>query len=394
MKILSPAEMRDLDKKAIEQLGIPEAVLMENAAAAALFVLDKQFNTEKTNGLILCGTGNNGGDGMALARKIHSLGRPVKVLLFGSPDKLSAVSLINLKILRHLKVPLFTEPDTQCWQESLTKAGYIVDALLGTGLNRPVKGRILDLINSVNNAGKPVLAVDIPSGIHGDSGRIAGEAVHADATVTFGNPKKGNICYPGFSRQGKLYCSHISFPPAYYDSRLYKCEINLPPSLPGRDPQGYKNSFGKILLIGGGQAYFGAPALAAGALFRSGAGYVTAALPRPQVATFSTLCPEAVLHPLKTTEEDSIHPSCREELLELASRHDGAILGPGITRNRETRDLIRQLIRDIDVPLLVDADGLSALAGHPELTRDRKAPLILTPPPGGTAGSPDGSIRS
>lgn len=379
MKLLTPAEMRELDKSAIEDLEIPESVLMENAASAALSVLSTQFKPEYKKGLILCGTGNNGGDGLALARKIHSLNWDVEVLLFGSLEKLSPPSKKNYNTAKSMSLPLYENSDRSYWSDCINSSGYIVDALLGTGLNRPVRGILSELIQAVNAAGKPVLALDIPSGVQGETGMIEGNAVKADACVTFGNPKKGNILYPGFSRQGKIFCSHISFPPGYYNNSKYRSELNLPPALPERNQEGYKNSFGKILIIGGGKNYFGAAALAAKAVFRSGGGYVTAAIPSSLGSSFSALCPEAVLEALSCTEDNSIHPENLEKLLKTAEKHDAVILGPGISRNPQTMDLVRQLIPAIKKPLLIDADGLHALAGHPELTASRKEATILTP---------------
>ncbi len=381
MKILSPAEMRDLDQAAIEELGIPDAVLMENAASAVLNVLLKEIDPflQKQGGVVICGTGNNGGDGLALARKIHSLNLPLSVLIFGSLERFSTVSEQNLKILKNLPLPLLVNPDMDQAEKLIGQAGYLIDALFGTGLNRPVEGISRNIIRFINKSGKPVLSVDIPSGVQGGNGEISGEAVTAKACITFGNPKWGNVLYPGFARQGKLYCSHISFPPEYYNCKTYTKEINLPPPLPERDPEGYKHSFGKILLIGGGSNYFGAPALAANAIFRSGAGFVTAAIPDYMAVPFSSLCTEAVLEPLESTGAGSIHPSNLQKILELAKSHDAVILGPGITRNPQTRELIKELIPRIPAPLLIDADALSVLAEDPALASKRREATILTP---------------
>ena len=373
--------MRELDRAAIEELGIPDAVLMENAASAALNVLLKDIDPvlQKQGGVVICGTGNNGGDGLALARKIHSLNLSVSVLVFGSLERVSSVSEQNLKILRKLSLPLLINPDMDQTEKRIGQAGYLIDALFGTGLNRPVEGLRRNIIRCINQSGKPVLSIDIPSGVRGENGEISGEAVTAKACISFGNPKWGNVLYPGFTRQGKLYCSHISFPPEYYNSKSYIREINLPPPLPKRDPEGYKHSFGKILLIGGGANYFGAPALAANAVLRSGAGFVTAAIPDFMAVPFSSLCTEAVLEPLESTGAGSIHPSNFQKILDLAANHDAVILGPGITKDPQTRELIQQLIPRIPVPLLIDADALSALAEDPALSSERREATILTP---------------
>ena len=379
MKILTPAEMRDLDSSASKDLDIPEIVLMENAAAAALEVLRQNFSPAGKTGLIICGAGNNGGDGFTLARKLYSLKFPITVIFYGETEKFSHVSRTNYISLKKLQIPLLENPTEEDFISNLDRSDYLVDALLGTGLNRPVSGRYLQIIRSVNSAEKPVLSLDIPSGINGSTGRIEGDAVKADSTVTFGSPKRGNILYPGYSHNGKIYCSRISFPPFFYEADQFTTEVNLPPPLPQRNPEGYKNSFGKILIIGGGKNYFGAPALAAQGVFRSGGGFVTAALPAELVPSFSVLCPEAVLAPQDSDETNCLTEKSFPELLDLASGHTAVILGPGITREPGVASLLKKLIPAIPVPLIIDADALHCLAGNPEWTRKREAPTVLTP---------------
>ncbi len=379
MKILTPAEMRDLDLSASEKLGIPEGILMENAASASMAVLMKQIQPSGKNGLIICGSGNNGGDGFALARKLFSLKFPFTVILFGDSGKFTPVTLTNYHSLKKIQIPLMENPQIKEFSQILDKADYLVDALLGTGLNRPVSGLYAQIIQLINERSLPVLSLDIPSGINGSTGAIEGKAVRASATVTFGSPKRGNLLYPGYEENGTLFCSRISFPPSLYDSRALTSEVNLPPPLPPRNQEGYKNSFGKILIIGGGKTYFGAPALAAQAVFRSGGGFVTAALPEQLGSSFSRLCPEAVLAPMKSDEHHGFSEANGEELLELSSRHTAVILGPGITRSIQVQNLLEKLIPAIPVPVIIDADALHALAGHPEWTRNRKAATVLTP---------------
>ncbi len=394
MKILTPAEMRDLDISAVENLGIPEIVLMENASSAALHVLSQHFLSLNEKGLIICGSGNNGGDGFALARKLYSLSLPVTVLFYGSREKLSSASLQNLICLEKIGISFYSDPEGDLLRKQLEETDYIVDALFGTGLNRPVQGKYAQVIRMINNSGKKILSLDIPSGVNGVNGKIENHAVRANATVTFGNPKKGNLLYPGYAQNGQLFCSRISFPPEYYENSLYQSEVNLPPPLPHRNPEGYKNSFGKVLLIGGGGSYFGAPALAAQAIFRSGGGFVTAVLPEELVSSFSILCPEAVVSPQKSDENNCLTQKSASEILELSTQHTSVIIGPGITRTSGVTSLLEQLIPEIPVPLILDADGLHALAGKPELTRNRRSSTILTPHKGEQrALSGDGKIE-
>ena len=248
----------------------------------------------------------------------------------------------------------------------------------------------------MNTAAAAVLSLDIPSGLDGWSGTPRGCAVEAEATISFGCPKLGNVLSPGHLYNGKLYCSRISFPPELYCTDQLKSEINLPGPLTERDPLGYKNSFGRVMIIGGGRSYYGAPALAAAAAYRSGAGYVTAAIPRSHASVFSTHCPEAVLLPLEENGRASVARSNKELLLDTLSRQDCVLLGPGLSDDPETRELIRELIPLIETPLIIDADGLNALAGHPELSSQRKALTVITPHKGEQKrlleGQPKGSV--
>ncbi len=377
MKILTPDEMRLMDENCIRQYKIPGILLMENAASASLNHILKQYSF--TSALIVCGAGNNGGDGLALARKIHSEKKDVNVVVSGRREKMSPLSLENLESLEALELPLFFNPEAPILETLFSRSDLIVDALFGTGLNRAVEGSGRDLINRINASPAPVVSLDIPSGLDGFSSEELGCAVRADSTVCFGAPKSCNISAPGFINNGDLFCSRISFPPRLYNDEKFLRELNMPSPLPVRDPLGYKNSFGRILIIGGGGEYRGAPLLAAKAAYRSGAGYVTAAVPESHCPGFSIQSPETVVRGMKETPSGAISPENMDALLELAEKHDTVLLGPGMTSGGQTAGLIRTLIPRIKAALVIDADGLGALAGHPELTLNRQAPTVLTP---------------
>lgn len=377
MKVLSPDEMRQMDENCIRQYDIPELILMENAATAALSHILTSYSFNHV--LIVCGSGNNGGDGFALARKLYSHGKDVHVLISGAKEQMSESSLQNLRSLEKLQIHLTYDPSTELRTTLFRTAELVVDALFGTGLNRDVRGEKKNLILAINSCECPVVSLDIPSGLDGNSSREWGCAVDAESTICFGAPKYGNIKSPGYLKNGALYCSRISFPPELYNDDKYKSELNLPGPLNARDPLGYKNSFGKVLIIGGGGDYIGAPALAADAAFRSGAGYVTAAVPSSQCGAFSLHCPEAVIRGLVETDSATISQENFEQILGLSSRQDAVLMGPGMTQNQETISLIRQLIPLIPVPLVLDADALHALAGFPELTRKREDVTVITP---------------
>jgi hydroxyethylthiazole kinase-like uncharacterized protein yjeF len=212
MKISSVDEMRAMDRHAIGKLGIPEAILMENAGQAAASVLAREIGIPDRKIVIFCGAGNNGGDGFVVARKIHADGGRVKVYLLGNPDKFTGAARMNLEILARLPVEVQPVQSMKKTRMEILHCHGIVDAIFGTGLDREVGGLYREAIALINASGKKVVSLDIPSGVNGDTGQIMGAAVQADYTVTFGLPKIGAMLYPGYERCGKLYVCHISFP--------------------------------------------------------------------------------------------------------------------------------------------------------------------------------------
>jgi NAD(P)H-hydrate epimerase len=228
MKVSSVSQMRSLDRRAIEEFGIEAKLLMENAGHAAYYALRKEFEVRGKRFLVFCGTGNNGGDGCVLARKIHADGGFVKVFILGNPGRFRGAAKLNYEIITRLSIEVRQIASIYGIRDEIVQSDLIVDAIFGTGLSRDVEGIYRDVIEIINRSKKPVLSIDIPSGVHGDSGKVMGVAVKANYTVTFGLPKYGNMLYPGFDLGGKLYLSHISFPPLIYMSDTLKVEVNHP----------------------------------------------------------------------------------------------------------------------------------------------------------------------
>lgn len=382
MKVSRVEEMREMDRRAIEAFRIPEAILMENAGHAAFQWLAGQFGIRGRRTLILCGGGNNGGDGLVVARKVHSAGGAVEVILLGSPEKYAGAAATNWDSVRKLGLPARELASATSLAHSLETADQVVDAIFGTGLDRPVEGRYREAIEAVNAAGKPVLSLDIPSGIRGDTGQIMGVAIQARATVTFGLPKAGNLLYPGAALGGRLGATHISFPPSLYESEELKLRINLPSALPPRDPDGHKGGFGDALFIAGSGSYYGAPYLSAMAFLKSGGGYARLAAPQSVIPVIAGMGPEMVFVPQPETAGGAIAAENRERLLELASRADFVVMGPGLSLDEEVQGLVRELVPKIPRPLLLDGDALTAVSNHPELLKNREAETVLTPHPG------------
>ncbi|MBN1699708.1 MAG: NAD(P)H-hydrate dehydratase [Spirochaetales bacterium] len=382
MKVSSVEQMRKLDQRAVRDYGIPEEILMENAGIAAHTVLLEETGIVEKRFAVICATGNNGGDGLVVARKLHSMGSAVRVYIAFDMKGFKGASAINFNILSQTDVPLVQCPEAAMLAEELADADVIVDALFGTGLTRNIGGRYLDIVRAINTCGKPILSLDIPSGVNGDTGNIMGEAVKADYTVTFGLPKIGNIRFPGFHHCGKLFVSHISFPPPLTRTPEIETEISVPLPLPERDENGHKGTFGDVLFIAGAASYYGAPGFASRSFLKAGGGYARLAAPASMVPHIAQAAPEVVFIPMEETDAKSIGAGNLERLLRCAAASDMVVIGPGLSLHPETAGLVRSLAEMIEVPLLVDGDGLTALAADPSIVEKRKAHTVLTPHPG------------
>jgi NAD(P)H-hydrate epimerase len=393
MKIARVKEMQEMDRRAMEVYGIPEMVLMENAGGAAVSVLQTEIGLRGRRFAVVCGIGNNGGDGLVVARKIHSLGGLVKIFIVGDPGRIRGAARTNLDMVERLALECSVVSQPERFARDLAGTDAIVDGLFGTGLDREVTGLYREVILAVNGAGRPVLSLDIPSGIHGDTGTVLGVAVRADWTVTFGLPKAGNLLYPGYEFGGRLYTSFISFPPALYDRDDLTLAVNSGPPLPPRDPKAHKGSVGRGLFIAGARGYYGAPYLAAMAFLRAGGGYARLAAPASIVGFLAQRGVEVVYAPQPETLEGSLSLAGKAGLLDLAAQCDLAVIGPGLSLAEETQALVRELVREIPAPLLVDGDGLSAVAGDASFLKRRTAPTVLTPHPGEMARLTGRSVR-
>lgn len=380
MKVCSVAQMRALDKQAIEQFGIKEELLMENAGEALYFVLATQVGIPAKRFVVLCGSGNNGGDGFVVARKLHSAGARVKVFVLGDPAKYKAAAALNLDIVSRLPLDLKQVHSLDDLKKDLFHCDVIVDALFGTGLGRNVEGLYREVIGAVNQSGKTVISADIASGVQGDTGQIMGIAVEAHYTVSFGLPKLGNLLYPGFKHCGKQYVTHISFPPQMMKSVPFS--INVPIALPARNPQGHKGMFGDVLFVAGASSYLGAPYFSALSFLKAGGGYARLAGPRRILPFVAANAPELVLVPAQETAAGNMAADNAQGLQELAERSDMVVLGPGLSLDDESQALARSLVSGIKKPLLLDGDGLSAVCSNLDIVRQRKGATIVTPHPG------------
>jgi NAD(P)H-hydrate epimerase len=379
MKISRVSEMRDLDRRAIEEFGITQALLMENAGQAAYFTILNELGIQGRDFVIFCGIGNNGGDGLVVARKIHSSGGRVTVFILGDRSKFKGAAKQNLEIVQKLNIDLMDLDDIVSVTERIQRSDAIIDAIFGTGLVREVTGIYRDVIEMINSSGKTVFSIDIPSGVHGNTGQAMGTAVKADYTITFGLPKIGNLLYPGFEMGGRLYVTHISFPPVIQHADELKINTNDPAPLPARNQDAHKGNCGKALFIAGSSNYLGAPYFAALSFLKAGGGLAYLATPETVSAFIGNKGSEIVFVPQKSTETGSIGRDNKQQLLQFSENVDMVVMGPGLSLHPETQMLVRELSAEIKKPLLLDGDGITALAGEWTSIKRRKYPTILTP---------------
>jgi NAD(P)H-hydrate epimerase len=376
--------MRALDAHTIDDLGIPGALLMENAgravAEAALALRSGDAPV-----VVVCGAGNNGGDGLVVARHLHQLRVPVRVVLLGDAGGLRGDAAANAKHARSLGLSF----EGERWRAPVS--GVIVDAIFGTGLTRDVSGAPAASIRRMNGAraAQPgvvrVLAVDLPSGLCADTGQVRGVATLADETVSLGLPKLGLALEPGRSHAGVVRVARIGIqdeaPGLDLDAGLWT-RAGVAARLPARPVAGHKGTFGHALVVAGSEGKTGAAALAAEAALRAGAGLVTIGCPAGVHDILEVKCTEAMTSPLPDTQGRALAASAEQAILALAATRDAVGFGPGIGRDEETLALVRAVVKRLEAPLALDADGLIAFAGDRALLSGRRAPTVLTPHPG------------
>jgi len=386
--LLGSDAMRALDRHTIETLGVPGELLMESAGRA---VAEAALDLHRVRGgplLALCGGGNNGGDGLVAARHLAALGLPVRALLVSEPKGDAAR---QAERARAFGVPVEA---VEGGALEIAERAVVVDALFGTGLGRPVEGAPAEAIRRLNASPCAVVAVDLPSGVDADTGRALGDAVRADVTVTLGLPKPGLALEPGRSLAGRVRVARIGIadraPGARPTAELWTA-AGAAARLPARERDSHKGRFGHVLVVAGSEGKTGAAALAARGAVRGGAGLVTLACPGGLNDILEAKCTEAMTVPVADTAERALAAAAEEPLLALARERDVVALGPGIGRAAETTKLVRSLCRRLEVPLVIDADGLNAFEGAAEELRARSAPTVITPHPGEAARLIDAS---
>ncbi|OLD37652.1 MAG: hypothetical protein AUI57_10135 [Candidatus Rokubacteria bacterium 13_1_40CM_2_68_8] len=380
--------MRRLDRHAIAELGIPGATLMENAgrgAAESIIAALPELGAPRRGArvVVVCGKGGNGGDGFVVARWLKRRGALPSVLLAFPPAEIGGDARLKLEEMRRSGIRPLRLADGAA--SALARAHVVVDALLGTGSRGSPEGSVARAIELINASGRPVVALDIPSGMSADGGAPAGPAIRAALTLAFAGLKRGLVTAPGDELAGRVSVVPIGVPDGEVARGVTTFLLeasDVAPHFPRRPRAAHKGTYGHLLLVAGSLGKTGAAALAAAAAMRSGSGLVTVATPVSQQPVVASLVVEAMTEPLPETPARTLALKARDVIVELAAPRDAVAIGPGIGLDEETQQLVRSLIQELRKPLAADADALTALAGHLEALRAAPSVRCLTPHPG------------
>jgi hydroxyethylthiazole kinase-like uncharacterized protein yjeF len=389
MKIVTGKEMQRLDKQTIEGHGIPSLRLMENAGLR-IFDEIKRFcgGTKGKTATIVAGKGNNGGDGLVVARHLKKAGATVTVYLLADENEISRDAKASLAAYKKIRGKFYPKSafDLKGLQTRLAGSDLVVDAIFGTGLSSPVKGLAKDAISAINAAGNAIVSIDLPSGINADTGEVMGAAVMAGLTVALALPKLGFFLYPGAEHIGLLRIVDIGIPKVLVDQLQTKIELltdyQMADLLPVRPANAHKGSFGHTAVVAGSVGKTGAGVMTSLSALRAGAGMVTLALPESLEATLPNRPWELMTLPLPETVDHTVSLSAEKAVMQFLEDKAAVAIGPGLSTQAETQELVRNLIKQNEIPTVLDADGLNAFAGKAALLSRARAPLILTPHPG------------
>jgi len=382
MKVVTAAEMREIDRATIRTYGIPGLVLMESAGMAVAAKAMELFPEKRF--LILCGGGNNGGDGLVAARGIHNSGSRAKAIILSKQDSLSPDCKAQYQLAQKTGVDIEFRKTVS---KSDLHGSVIIDAVLGTGLSKPVGGDLAKIFRLINEADVPVIAVDIASGISSDNGEVLGEAVMADHTVTFGLPKRGHFLYPGAGYTGSLQVADIGFPEKLTGSEKIKAELvsrDIAATLvPPRRRNSFKGDYGHVLVIAGSRGKTGAALMTAEASLRAGSGLVTLGVPETLLDIYQSRVMEEMTLPLADRGDGTLAAKAIDAILNFASQNADVIaIGPGIGVTPDTEEIVKKIVLSSAVPVVIDADGLNAVKDSTGIFSKAKSPVIITPHPG------------
>jgi hydroxyethylthiazole kinase-like uncharacterized protein yjeF len=380
-----------LDRKAIETYRVPGMILMENAGRGAAEIISNIFpDIHKKKIAIIAGKGNNGGDGFVIARYLLNQGVSVKVYLLSDPKGLRGDAETNFNIFQRIKGEVLSVPSSKDYarvKKDLERFDILVDGIFGTGLDAEVRGYYREVIDHLNTLQRPIVAIDIPSGLDADTGKPLGTAIRASLTITFGLPKVGHLIPPGIDYVGEVKVIDIGIPKRLVEEEkiptylLEENEIKRWLSTP-RNPNTHKGDYGHLLVIAGSVGKTGAAAMACQAALRMGAGLVTLAIPKSLNGIMEMKLTEVMTEPLPETPKQTLSLRAFSAILRLCENKKAVIIGPGLGTFKETQSLVLKLIKALGLPIVLDADGLTALATQPKSLPITNRSLILTPHPG------------
>ena len=389
-RVATAREMQECDRTAIKRYRIPSIVLMEDAGRGVADVIEKGVGPV-TGKLVyvICGKGNNGGDGFVVARHLYNRGANVSVYLTSKRSQVKGDAQRNLVVLEEIirsdkssRLKL-VEDATAKMLVKMPPAIVIIDALFGTGFSGAVKGEYEKIIRWMNASGSKVVAVDIPSGVNADNGKVENVAVKAQVTVTMGLRKVGLLVHCGREYAGSVHVADIAIPQIVYDRSGIRSWLVQPDDvqkrLPRRPLDAHKHSVGKIFVLAGSRGLTGAAVMCSNSAMKAGAGAVVLGIPKSLLPVVSRKLTEVMPNPLEETDEQGVSQRARKEIDRFVQWADVVVIGPGLGREKETEELILSLIQSVDKPMLIDADGLNALSLQPSLIKKRKAETILTP---------------
>lgn len=390
MKLLKAEEMKRIDHQASTDYDIPSIILMENAGLRTVEIIDEMLVESKGKTVVvIAGKGNNGGDGLVVARHLINAGVTVDIFMLGDEDHMTPDASTNYKILKKMTdriYPLTSDQHLDRLMLSLLVCDIIVDAIYGIGFKGVLGDFETRVVKMINWCKSPVVAIDIPSGVEADTGKVHGEAVKAWQTVTFALPKIGLVLEPGKDYAGTLTVADISIPRSLLNSPELKTNLisenMIKPFVGPRIPESHKGTYGHALVIGGSPGMTGAVRMASFAALRIGAGLVTAAVPVSALPVTASDHMEVMTLPLAETEGATIAPEALPAINNLLGTVSVCTIGPGMSRYPEANAILRFVLEKAGIPLVIDADGINAVQGEAEILKKRQIPIIITPHPG------------
>jgi len=387
MFVLSPEEMKKFDQITTQEIGVDDLILMENAGKKSAEIIENEISIYRDDDsiAIFCGTGNNGGDGMVIARWLFNHGYDVCCFIVGEQSRFSSLAKKNYEILRKLNCEIQfvkIKKDVEKLANQLLEFDVVVDAIFGIGLKGEIKGYRKDIIEAINEYAELVVAVDIPSGVNAKTGKVANVAINADFTITMADLKYGHLLFPGRELCGETYIVDIGVSPKIYAENFPKAEVldDIDDFFPPTKQNTHKGDFGKVAVIAGSPGFTGAGIMASNAALEMGSGLITLLHPKSLSQIFESSLIEVMTKGIAETKDRTISLNALDEVNSFIENCDAVAIGPGISRNKETAEFVRKFLINNSKPTVIDADAINAFENYPtELKKLSSKPYIFTP---------------